>query len=147
MTSKSKDQISEPRLVVYSEIEFDETGFQLPGREATKIRWDQIVRVAMCYEIHPVAVADWDYWAFQTDDPDLIIWVRTNVAEQSKRFSREVERRFCKIDVPPMKDWIDSDQNIRTYVIWPKPEIGKSLYLTKKKHKWSLKGHLVHRIT
>lgn len=145
MTSKSKDQISEPRIVVYSDTEFDETGFQLPGREATKIRWDRIFRVAMCYEIHPVAVADWDYWAFQTGDPNLIIWVRTNDAEQSKQFSKEVERRFGKIDVPPMKDWIDSDQNIRTYVIWPKADIGESLYLTKKKHKWSLKGHLVHR--
>ena len=99
----------------------------------------------MCYEIHPVAVADWDYWAFQTYNPNLIIWVVISDAEQSKQFSKEVEHRFGPTDVPPMKDWIDNDQNTRTYIIWPKADIGKSLYLTKGKHTWSLKGHLVHR--
>src|SRR5713101_7184239 len=98
---ESNSQISEPHLVGYGDIKFDETGFQLPGRESTNVRWDQIVRVALCYEIDPVAVADWDYWAFQTEDPNLLIWVRINDVEQSKQFSREVERRFGKIDIPP----------------------------------------------
>lgn len=147
MTSESKRKICETRLIIYEEIEFDQVGFQRPGRESTKVLWEEIVRVALCYEIHPVAVSDWDYWAFQTRDPNLIIWVRINDAAQSQRFSREVERRFRKVDVPPMKDWIDSDQNVRTYVIWPEADIGKSLYLLKKNHRWSLKGHLVHRNT
>jgi hypothetical protein len=143
MTSKV-EVTNSGTLVVYNEIGFDETGFQRPGEDESKIRWDQITRVALCYEIHPLAVADWDYWAFQTSDPNLIIWVRISDSMQSKSFSSDVERRFGKVLAPSMKNWADADQTIRTYVIWPKADIGKSLYLLKK-HRWSLKGHLVHR--
>lgn len=145
MNPDTKNQISDPRLIIFGETEFDETSFYVPGEESPKISWQQIVRVAVCYEIHPVAVADWDYWAFQTNDPNLLLWVRITDTEQSKAFSREVGRRFGNVEVPPMKDWVDSDQNVRTYVIWPEADTGNTLYLLKKNHQWSPKGHLVHR--
>ncbi|HYP26720.1 MAG TPA: hypothetical protein VE262_08385 [Blastocatellia bacterium] len=144
MSVRPDQSISDSRLSVYPDIEFDQTGFRLPGEESTRILWNDIVRVAICYEIHPVAIADWDYWAFQTRDPNLLVWVEINDSTQSGGFSREIENRFGKTDAAPMTGWLDSDQNVRTYVIWPETDLGKSLYSFKKKHKWSLKGRLVH---
>jgi hypothetical protein len=121
----------------YNDINFDESGFWPRDMPSNKVRWLDITRVAQCYEIHSFAVSDWDYWAFKTHDATFFVWVEINDQTSSKGFSNEVHRRFGSPDIPPMRDWVDSDSLIRTYVIWPQAEMGKSLYFATKKRWWS----------
>ena len=128
----------------YLDVDFDEEGFWLPQQRTTLVRWADVVRVASCYEIHSIAIVDWDYWAFQTKDPDFYPWVEINEQTEMKGFSQEVYRRYGEPDIPPMKDWADAEYCVRAYVIYPKDEIGKPLYVTKKKRWWSWRGHIYH---
>lgn len=130
--------------VIYNDVDFDELGFQPPGRPSSKVLWGDIVRVAYCYEIHPVVIADWGYWAFQTGSPHQSPWVEIDPASvPSLRFADEIYRRFGKPEMPPMKDWADSfEYCIRTFVIYPAADFGKPLYVAKKKHWWSSSGRL-----
>ena len=105
------------------------------------VLWSSIVRVAMGYEIHPVAVADWDFWAFQTIDPQISYWVYCDLASA---FSEEVRRRFAVGEVPAMQRWSDSKFCIRAYVVWPAEETGEPMYLTVKPHWWSWRGRLTY---
>ena len=126
----------------YNEIDFDQTGFWPPSLPSNRLSWHDITRVALCYEIHPIALSDWDYWAFQTNDPMLFVWIEINQQTTSKGFTKQVHEKFGSPDIPPMKCWVDSEACIRTYVIWPQEEIGRALYVAKKKHWWSQRAEL-----
>jgi hypothetical protein len=84
-------------------------GFGNKG-SSPSVLWSSITRVAVGYEIHSFAIADWDFWAFQTTDPSVTYWASTNFNDE---FSAEVRHRFGIADVPPMKDWVDSEFCIR----------------------------------
>lgn len=131
-------------FVTYYKIDFDEVGFWPPAEKSYLVKWTDIVRVALCCEIHSIALADWDYWAFQTKDPDVYPWVEINDQVESKAFSHEIYRRYGKPEIPPMKDWVDANYCIRAFVIYPEEDIGKSMYVTKKKHWWSWSGSIYH---
>jgi hypothetical protein len=131
-------------FITYSDVDFDQEGFWLPQQRTTLIKWADVVRVAACYEIHPIAVADWDYWAFQTSDPDFYPWVEINKRTEAKGFSREIYQRYGEPDIPAMKHWANAEYCILTYVIYPKSGIGKPLYVMKKKHWWAWSSHIYH---
>ena len=122
-------------------ISYDEVGFRTEG--GVVIPWSSIVRVALGYEIHPIAIADWDFWAFQTIEPVMTYWVYAHSWESG--FSKEVCRRFAIPDIPPMNEWMDRDFGVRAYVVWPFEDAGQALYITVKRHWWSWRGRLAYK--
>jgi len=74
----------------------------------------------------------------------LFVWVEINEQTTAKGFTKDVHERFGSPDVPAMKCWVDSERCIRTYVIWPQEEIGRSLYVARKKHWWSQRAELYY---
>jgi hypothetical protein len=100
--------------------------------------------VALGYETHSVAIEDWDFWAFQTDDPLVTYWVHV---DGNGPFSEEVFRRFDVGKVPPMARWADRDFRIRAYVVWPAPDVGEPMYITVKRRWWSWSGRLAYSKT
>lgn len=127
------------RVISVPENSASDGGFGIAADGGCLVRWTDVVRVAIGYEIHSIAIADWDFWAFQTAEPDVTYWIYTDLASP---FSAEVRRRFRVADAPPMKDWVDQDFCIRAYVVWPSEDVGGPLYLTVKRHWWSWKGRL-----
>src|SRR6185436_17614268 len=99
------------------------------------VPWSSVVHVAVGYEIHSIAIADWDFWAFQTIEPGVTYWVYADL--WASGFSKEVRRRFTVAEIPPMKEWMDQDFCIRAYVVWPSEDAGQALYATVKRHWWS----------
>jgi hypothetical protein len=132
--------------MIQNQVEFDEFGFRALGREETRIFWRDIIRVAYCMDINSFAFEVDDYWAFQTSDPNLITWVSINAFNDFIRasFSEEVHRRFGKVKIPTGDKWDRSQrkQSVKTYVIYPEADIGKSLYILKREKWWSLDAEL-----
>ncbi len=124
-----------------TEVEFDDSRFYSPGRKYTTVLWSDVIRVAYGYEAHPIAIVDWNFWGFQTTNSGIMMQVEIG-SISTMRFSDEIERRFGNPNIPSMKDWTDSDYNIKTFVIYPKEDFGKSLYKVKKRHWWSWSGQL-----
>jgi len=134
---------SEPawvRVVQVTDDSFSDDGLALKAGEML-LPWSAVRRVALGYEIHAVALADWDFWAFQGEDPRLTYWVDS---AWNSSFSSRIRKRFEVAEVPPMKDWHGAKFCIRTYVVWPKQDVGRPLYLTIKKHWWSWRGRLAY---
>ena len=123
-----------------SGVAFDEVGFRTEGGLA--VPWASVLRIAVGYEIHPIAIADWDFWAFQTTEHAKTYWVHAD--PWANGFSNEVRRRFTVADIPPMKEWIDEDFCIRAYVVWPFEDLGQALYVTVKRHWWSWSQRLAY---
>lgn len=123
-----------------SSVTYDEVGFST--EEGLVVPWSSVVRVALGYEIHPIAIADWDFWAFQTTAQGMGFWVYADVWESG--FSIEVRRRFAVPDIPPMEEWVDKELCIRAYVVWPFEEVGQGLYVTVKRHWWSWRQRLAY---
>jgi len=122
-------------VVKYNEVGFStESGLVVP--------WSSVVRVAVGYEIHSIAIADWDFWAFQTIEPGVTYWVYADL--WASGFSKEVRRRFTVAEIPPMKEWMDQDFCIRAYVVWPSEDAGQALYATVKRHWWSWHQRLAY---
>lgn len=122
------------RVLSVPESTATDEGFGAAADGGVLVRWASVIRVAIGYEIHPVAIADWDFWAFQTAAPDMTYWVYTDLASP---FSALVRRRFGGADVPAMKEWVDRELCVRTYVVWPSDDIGDPLYAPVKRHWWS----------
>ena len=133
--------------MIYSRVEFDDVGFRAPGREATRILWRDVIRVAFCLVIDSGALEVDEYWAFQTTDPSLITWVQINASNDfiRKSFSEEIHRRFGEADI---KEWdpAQKNQSIATYVIYPEVDIGRALYVLEDEKWWSFKSELRHAI-
>ena len=125
----------------YHKVVFDAEGFQYPGEELSKVRWRDIVRVAVGYEIHCIAISDWDFWAIQGSDPDVTYWVYTSTVDA---FSQEIHRRFGDPKIPPMGEWVDREFLIRAYTMWPEEEIGRPMYKRTKRHWWSWNSAMVY---
>lgn len=117
----------------------ESAGLWRRGNDPIFVGWDEVIRVAVVYEIHPIAIADWDYWAFQTDDLRVTYWV-----DIGRDMDAEVRRRFPHTDPPPMGEWADREFDIRAYVVWPPQDVGKPLYSTVKRHWWSWKAALAY---
>ena len=127
------------RVVALPESTITNEGFGVAEDGGCLVRWSSVVRVAIGYEIHPIAIADWDFWAFQTAAPDVTYWIYTDLASP---FSADIRRRFDIGTVPPMKDWEDRDFCVCACVVWPSRDAGHPLYLTVKRHWWSWNGRL-----
>ena len=123
-----------------SGVTYDEVGFSTEGGRV--VPWSSVVRVALGYEIHPIAIADWDFWAFQTTEKGIGFWVYADLCASS--FSIEVRRRFAVAKIPPMTEWADKEFGIRAYVVWPFEEVGQALYVTVKRHWWSWRQRLAY---
>ena len=128
-------------VVNYYQVAFDTSGFQYPGEESSKVLWRRVVRVAVGYEIHPIAIVDWDFIAFQGSGREITYWVYTDFTDA---FCAEVRRRFGWPEIPAMEDWADSRFCIRAYTIWPAEEIGRPMYKTVKRHWWSWRARLAY---
>ena len=129
------------RVVEYAEVEFDAEGFQYPGDAASRVLWQEVKRLAIGYEIHPVVVLDWEFFAFQCGDSEVSYWVHVL---RGDAFWSEIRRRYGMAGVPAMKDWPDSKFCVRTYVIWPVSQIGRPMFRNVKRHWWSWHCHLVY---
>jgi len=122
-------------------VTVDDDGFRVDG--VASVAWSDVVRVALGYEIHPVVIADWDFWAFRTTDARCGYWIRTDNL-WTTTFSQAVRRRFPIAEAPPMKDWQDRDFCVRAYVAWPPENVGEPLYVTVKHRWWSWRNHLAY---
>jgi hypothetical protein len=127
--------------VIYHEAEFDDLGFRRPGIKSSEVLWGDVLRVAYGYELDELALVDWNFWGFQTGNPELLLEVVISTVS-TLRFRDEIARRFGVHDIPPVKDWVDIKFPIKTYVIHPEADVGKALYAVRKKHWYSMKGHL-----
>ena len=56
------------RVVSCARVDIEESGFRCHEPEQSFVQWDAIIRIATGYEIHPIAIVDMDFWAFQTKD-------------------------------------------------------------------------------
>jgi len=129
-------------IAEYHKVSFDAGGFQYPGEDLSKVRWDDVKRLAIGYEIHSVAISDWDFWAVQGSDPNVTYWIYTTTVDP---FSDEIRRRFGDPNVPPMDKWADRKFLIRAYTIWPEEEIGLPMYNRVKRHWWSWTAGLAYK--
>jgi hypothetical protein len=144
MHPKLKVQIgNDPWITVleYGAVEFDEQGFWVRGNQNSIIKWEEIIRVADGYRIHPYALADWDFVAFQTHDPSFTAWVNT---EFNPAFNREIKKRFGDVNFMPRVEWADREFNVRALVFWPPNEYGQPLYKTVKRHWWSWRSAIAY---
>lgn len=128
----------EDNFWIVAGVIFDGVGFQLPWQSSNLVLWDEVIRVARCFRPDFYTIDDWDYWTFQTKDSNLYVWVQIDTLKENWDFSEEVYKRFGKTDIPPVKDWMDKNVYAQTFIIYPKEEIGRPLYVWKKKHWWSL---------
>ncbi len=129
------------RVASFNNVAFDDSGFWSTADRETKIEWHNVTKIGWGYELHPIAIADWDFWAFQTPDPESTYWVYTDF---DSPFSSRVIKRYNIGSPPPMNQWNDQDRCIRTFVVWPQESISQSMYITVKKHCWSWAGKLAY---
>ena len=146
---KLATEISERRTVQIfswpdSAVTVDDSGFRVEG--VAGVSWSAVVRVAFGYEIHPVAIADWDFWAFRTTDDTRGYWVQTKDL-WTTAFSQAVRNRFAITDAPPMRDWQDRNFRIRAYVVWPAANVGEALYVPIRRRRWSWRNRLAYPAT
>jgi hypothetical protein len=128
-------------VLEYGAVEFDEQGFWARGNQSSMISWEEIIRVAEGYRIHPYAIADWDFWAFQTHDPSFTVWVYSEV---NPSFGREIKKLFGDVDSLPRVEWADREFNVRALVFWPRNEYGQPLYKTVKRRWWSWRSAIAY---
>jgi len=124
-------------------VRSEDDGFRSPHDDSLFIRWDDIWRIAVGYEIHPIAIIDQDFWAFQTSDPRTTVWIEDHPVSYPE-FTEVLRNRFSLAEPPPMSQWHDAERCIRTYVVWPEDEIGTPLYAARKPHWLSLTSQLVY---
>jgi hypothetical protein len=132
--NRTNDDVTFPRFLTITDVAFGADGFRGPGSESKLIRWSDVEQVALIYEIHPIAIADWDCVAFRLSGEQLSVWV---ALEKNESFIAEVERRFAPLAAPAMKDWVDEPRCIRTYSVWPGDRLGEPLYVSRRIHWWS----------
>lgn len=135
----AKDSFVFPRILIITDVEFDEKGFRSRDSGNKWILWNEIEQVAVLYEIHPIAIVDWDCIAFRLTQTHLSVWV---AIDKSKPFMEEIARRFAPHNTPAMKDWKDERMCIRTYTIWPLKRVGEPLYINRRMRWWSWKKSL-----
>jgi len=135
----AEDNVIFPRFLTITNVELGEDGFRAAAGACEWVRWSDVEQVALLYEIHPIAIADWDCIAFRLGQDQSSVWVPL---EKNEVFIAEVERRFAPLDVPAMKDWKDDPMCIRTYSIWPTHRLGEPLYINRRIHWWSWKKSL-----
>jgi hypothetical protein len=111
---------------------FDESGFCEEGEKLSLIKWDSIVRVALILVVNKVALDEYYYWAFQTQDQDYTFWVRY----RKNDFSSEIIRRYGDPGEPKEHEWHGVDDTIFSYTIWPPSELGKGMYVGIKRSYW-----------
>ena len=132
------------KITRYQNPEFDEKGLYIPDIPDSMVFWDNIIRVGVSYEIHPIVILEWNYIAFQTDKTDETYWVEIDPydahAERSPRdpFIAEICKRYGVPDFPYLPEGSIEDSHIHSYVIWPESEIGDTMYVYVKRHWWSL---------
>jgi hypothetical protein len=129
------------RVELFDPGEYCADGLRRRESPVVTVPWSRISRVAWGYELSPYAIADWDFWAFQTEDPSVTYWI---YVEPNSPISDEIHRRFEVGDAPAMGEWADRDMSIRACVVWPPAELGRPLYQTVKRHWWSWSGKLVY---
>jgi hypothetical protein len=129
------------RVQVFDEGEYCAEGLKQRGSADVSVPWSAMRRVAWGYQIHPIYIADWDFWAFQTSEPGVTYWI---YVRPSSPISTEIERRFAVGKIPPMRDWADREMNTRAFVVWPPADRGRPMYLPVKRHPWSWRTKLAY---
>ena len=125
-----------PERTIYDSVEFNDNDFYC-SYLTRKIPWKSIIRVAFEREIFPQEFWFEDFWAFQTNDSQFLLSVKTE-SISGMQFSDEIRRRY---DVPSklnLENWTDTKFLIKTFVVYPKTDYGKPLYKWTKKHWYSL---------
>ena len=110
-------------LFTYRKPDFDNIGFWAPDDPTALVKWEDVIRVGRCYRMHSFVIADWDYWAFQTNDSSRLIWIEIPQGEGTDLFSDEVVRRFGKVDLPPTKEWHGNTDSFAHIVCWPQQDL------------------------
>jgi hypothetical protein len=77
------------RVHVFDEGEYCADGLKARGSAEVSVPWSAIRRVAWGYQIHPMVIADWQFWAFQTTDPEATYWI---YVRPNSPISTEIER-------------------------------------------------------
>jgi hypothetical protein len=129
------------RVHVFDEGEYCADGLKHRETSQITVPWSAIKRVAWGYQLHPLYVADGDFWAVQTAEPDVTYWI---YVQPNSPISAELDRRFAPGEVPPMKDWADSERDTRTFVVWPPSDRGRPMYVPVKRHWWSWRTRLAY---
>ncbi len=137
--NRAENEFIFPRIRTIMNVEWDEKGFRVRYSTEDVIRWSDVVQIAVVYEIHPIAIIDWDYVAFRLKAAELSVWVEI---KKDDPFIAEIERRFAPITTPRMADWKDEDRCMRSYSIWPKERVGEPLYINRRISRWSWKKSL-----
>ena len=132
--NRIEDRIIFPRFLKIMTVEFNEEGFRAKDSGDKWIPWHEVEQVAILYEIHPIAIADWDWVAFRLKRAHQSVWV---TVEKNESFVEEIARRFAPCCAPAMKDWKDDPMCIRTYTIWPEHRVGEPLYVNRRRRWWS----------
>ncbi|MFZ2492583.1 MAG: hypothetical protein WA208_13980 [Thermoanaerobaculia bacterium] len=127
----------------YESVRIDPVGIHPLEGGLPSIRWAEVRRVALGFEIHPFVTADFYFWAFQLGDPHTMVRV---VTTREDELSAEVRRRYGAPDIPPIRKWPDVGRDVVTWVIWPAGDLGKSLYTRRKKHWWSWSSKTYHAL-
>ena len=140
--SRTNEDVTFPRFLTITDVSFGANGFRAPSSNSELILWSDVDQVALLYEIHPIAIADWDCVAFRLRGEQLSVWV---ALEKNELFIAEVERRFAPLAAPAMKDWVDEARCIRTYSVWPVDRIGEPLYISRRIHWWSWEKSLAFK--
>lgn len=124
-------------------VRVDGYGVHALDEGVPSIRWSDVRRVALGYEIHPFVTADFEFWAFQLNDPLTLYRVTTTLDDE---LTAEVYRRFRTGEIPPRKRWPHFGRALATCVIWPAADAGKSLYEKRKRHWWSWSSDIDHAL-
>jgi hypothetical protein len=134
---------------IFNVVRFDGDGFAVPWFPEDKIIWRDIIRVGKCMVIDGL-VDVYDYWAFQTTNPEVLIWVSINPTTDFIRacFSDAVKRQFGFTERSDKIKWNHACNgcNLSSYVEYPEADVGKPMYYLQRKHWWSQSGELRHAL-
>jgi hypothetical protein len=126
----------------YYKVNFNDCGFYAPSHEESLVEWKNISRIALVFKIDDVALECSYFWAFQSNDPLNTFWV--HIKNFPDDFSQEIKKRYGEPKIPHESQWNNIGDKIKSYVIWPLDELGKSMYSGAKKHWWTLGTRIVY---
>jgi len=137
---KKTKQTVFPKVLEIQSVDFDSDGFWPTDSKEEKTEWAEIEEVCIGYWIHEIAIVDFYFTGFRTEDELKTIWVE----EGNDRFDQEIKRRYPHGSIPARVEWQENDRCIQSYVICPKERIGEAMY-SHAKERWFSKSKLTYK--
>lgn len=122
-----------PDILDIQDVEFDGHAFWPLGEPNQPTRWDDIIEVCRGYWIHDIAIVDFYFHGFRTNDDTHSVWVETG----NKAFDAEIQRRFPHAESPDFVEYNDKAKCVQTFTLWPVHRYGMPMYSTVKEHWYS----------